>query len=383
MTTAKELIGRAREIAPAVAARAEEVEQQRAPHSDTIRELIDAELFQILVPTRWGGHGLDLDTHRQIIETLSAACMSTGWIAAFYIGHNYLMIKFPEAAQEEIFADRPFGMIPVAGAPTMTVVREGDGYRVTGRAPFGSGIMHGDWVVVAGSVDGGLPLMLLLPIEDVKVDETWDVVGMAGTGSNDMVVDGAFVPEHRTLSSIGMMSGVTPGTEIHDDPFYSIPMLPFLYCEAMPVFSGGLRGAVNAFESMIQARVTTYGQARAAEQQFAHVSLGQARAHADVAEILVREQIRRTLDYHAGSGFDLAVRLQLKGQSGFLVDHCRSTANELIRHAGAKSFQRAEPLQRFFRDLNMLASHAFWEWDTAREQLGRNRVGLDPTYPLL
>lgn len=366
-----------------VAARASQVEQQRGPHDDTMRELIEAELFQTLVPTRWGGHGLDLDTHRQIIETLSAACMSTGWIAAFYIGHNYLMTKFPEAAQKEIFGERSFGMIPVAGAPTMTVVPEGDGYRVSGRAPFGSGIMHADWVVVGGSIDGGIPLMLLLPIDDVKVDDTWDVAGMAGTGSNDMVVESAFVPEHRALSSLGMMGGTTPGTEIYDDPFYSMPMLPFLYCEAMPVFSGGLRGAANAFEAITKARVTTYGQARAKDQQFAHVALGQARAHADVAEILVREQIHRTLDYHAGSGFDLEARLALKGQSGFLVDHCRSTVNDLMSHSGAHSFHRAEPLQRFFRDLNMLASHAFWEWDTAREQLGRNRVGLDPTYPLL
>ncbi len=139
-------------------------------------------------------------------------------------------------------------------------------------------------------------------------------------------------------------------------------MLPFLCCEAMPVFSGGLRGAANAFEAITKARVTTYGQARAKDQQFAHVALGQARAHADVAEILVREQIHRTLDYHAGSGFDLEARLALKGQSGFLVDHCRSTVNDLMSHSGARSFHRAEPLQRFFRDLNMQASHAFWEW---------------------
>ncbi len=59
-----------------VAARAAQVEQQRGPHDDTMRELIEAELFETLVPTRWGGHGLDLDTHRQIIETLSAALPS-------------------------------------------------------------------------------------------------------------------------------------------------------------------------------------------------------------------------------------------------------------------------------------------------------------------
>ncbi len=88
MATAAELIGRARELAPGIAARAVETEANRSPHDDTIRELVDAELMQTLVPSRWGGHALDLDAHRQIVETVSAACVSTGWILAFYRVHN-------------------------------------------------------------------------------------------------------------------------------------------------------------------------------------------------------------------------------------------------------------------------------------------------------
>ena len=246
--------------------------------------------------------------------------------------------------------------------------------------------MHADWVVVSGAPEGEMPVMLLLPAEDVRVDDTWDTVGMSGTGSNDMVIEDQFVPEYRTLGIVGMMSGSTPGALIHEDPFYTIPMLPFLYCEAMPVFSGALRGAAQAFEELVSDRVTTYSQAKAAEQQFAHVYLGEAHAAADVAEILVREQIRRTLDVHAAKGaegFDLSTRLLLKGQSGFLVDHCRRASGEMMRHAGARGFRRESPVQRFARDLNMLASHAFWDWDASREQIGRNRVGLEPTYPLL
>jgi len=386
VATAAELIGRARELAPGIAARALETEANRSPHDDTIRELVDAELMQTLVPRRWGGHALDLDTHRQIVEIVSAACVSTGWITAFYLGHNYLLTKFEEQAQAEVFADRPFGLIPIASAPTTRVVREGEGFRVSGRAPFGSGIMHADWVVVGGAPEGEVPVMLLLPIEDVRADDTWDMVGMAGTGSNDMVIEDAFVPEHRTLSIVGMMTGSTPGTELYDDPFYTLPMLPFLYCEAMPVFSGGLRGAAEAFDGLIKDRVSTYSQAKLAEQQLAHVYLGEAHTDADVAGILVREQIRRTLEIHASkgaAGFDLDARLLLKGQSGYLVDHCRRATAEMMRHAGARGFRRDEPVQRFARDLSMVASHAFWDWDVAREQIGRNRVGLEPTYPLL
>jgi len=379
----EELIDRARSLAPGIAARARKTEAARTPHDETIQELIDAELMQTLVPKRWGGHELGIETHVEIIEILSAACMSTGWIAAFYLGHNWFVAKLSDRAQAEVFADRPFGLIPVATAPTMKVEREADGFRVSGRASWGSGIMHADWAIVGGMVPDEGPFMLLLPASDIEHDDVWHMSGMSGTGSNDIVVTNAFVPEHRSVATETFIGGVTEGSATHANPFYSIPLFPFLYCEAMPVFSGGLRGATNAFDATVQARVTSHGLAAMKESQYAHVLLGGAHAKADVAEILVREQVRRTLAYHTGAGFDLEQRLQLKGQAAFLVCHCREAVTEMMQHAGTENFRDDAPLQRFFRDLNMLATHAFWDWDMSREQWGRYRVGLDLNSPLV
>ncbi|WP_423922942.1 acyl-CoA dehydrogenase family protein [Candidatus Poriferisodalis sp.] len=90
MTDHAELVGRARELEPVVAERAADAEAMRRPPDETIRELIDAELFSILVPRRWGGLQGSLHTHREVVEIISAACMSTGWILAFYSGHNWM-----------------------------------------------------------------------------------------------------------------------------------------------------------------------------------------------------------------------------------------------------------------------------------------------------
>lgn len=381
--TKAELVGRAKELVPGIAARAEACEQLRAPHDDTIRELIDAQLFELLVPKRWGGHELGLDAQIEIVEVLSSACMSTGWIAAFYMGHNWMAIKYSEQAQAEIFDGKPYALIPAAGAPTLTAKRVDGGWLVSGRATWGSGIMHADWVLAAGMDDEGTARQFLLPATDVTIDDVWYMSGMAGTGSNDFVANEAFVPDHRSLPAAEFFDGKSAGARQHDNPFYQMPVLPFIWCETMAVFSGALRGALNAYDETVCKRVTTHAGAVLKDQQHSHINLGEAHTSVLIAESLVQDQLRKTEPLVSGGVADMALRTELKARAGFIVEHCRTSINRMAHKAGATNFRTDAPLQRFFRDINVLATHAFWDWSVCREQLGRVRLGLDPNNPLL
>lgn len=384
MAVAKEeLVARARALAPGIAARAAESEAQRAPHDDSIRELVDAELLQLLVPTRWGGHELGLDTVLEVVETLSAACMSTGWIAAFYIGHNLFATRFSEKAQTEIFGARPYQLIPAAIAPTLRARRAPGGWEVSGRSAWGSGVMHADWVIVGGLDESMQPGVFLLPIGDVRVEDTWRMSAMAGTGSNDIVVEGAFVPDHRMEPALDFASGCTTGAAIHPGTIYRMPILPFLHCETIGVYSGGLRGAVDAFDATVKTRVRGHTLARVRDQQLTHLQLGEAHVQAEVAQELARGHIGLVTACLESDAFDIEDRARLRAHAGFVVDHCRRAVNELMNRAGSAAFASDHPLQRFFRDTNMLATHAFFEWDASREQYGRILLGLDPSNPML
>ena len=165
---------------------------------------------------------------------------------------------------------------------------------------------------------------------------------------------------------------------------YQLPLMPFIYCEAMPVFSGGLRGAADAFEYITKNRVRTHTRAVVAEDKLAHARLGEAAAAALVAERLVAGQVSETIKLaEAGHRFTLGDRLRLKAQAGFVVNHCRQAVNDIIHHAGTSNFADAASVQRAFRDINMLATHAFFEWDMTRDQMGRSLLGLEPTTPLI
>ncbi len=377
--TTQLLLERVNALVPKIAARARETEAQRRPHDDSIADLIDAEVFQTLVPKCFGGHELNLDTHVAIVRAISGACMSTGWVTAFYMGHNWMVTKFPEQAQREVFAERPFGLIPIQPSPTVTIKPVSGGYEISGRSSFSSGIMNADWVIVA-KAGGPDARAFLVPIAECVVDDVWHMSGMAGTGSNDVIVENVFVPEHRTLEGGEMFNGMD---SIHSNPLYSIPLLAFIYCEVLGVYSGGLKGATAEYDAHVQAKKMTWGGDALAGKQATHIQLGEAHARALSADMLVDRHVADTMALADARGFTLDARIDLKLRAGYICDLCRESINTMMARAGTKSFALDKPLQRFFRDMNTLTSHAFLDWEVSRELYGRHRLGLKPNHPLL
>ena len=363
---------------PGIAARAQASEAQRHPHDESIAALIDCGIMQTLVPKRFGGHELGLDALSSIARAVSSACLSTGWVTAFYMGHNWMLTKFPEAVQREVWAERPFGLIPIQPSPGVSITPVSGGYEISGRQSFSSGIMHADWVMIA-KAGGDDARAFVVPRKDVEVVDVWHMAGMSGTGSNDVIVDKVYVPAHRTVPMDQLFNGTAAN---HDNPLYAMPLLPFIYCEVMGVYCGGLEGATNAFQAHAESKITTWGGEALAGKQAVHINLGEAHARAAAAVTLLEGLVGMTEECMRNRRFDLTTRLDLKMRAGYLAELCREGVNTLMSRAGSKSFSLAAPLQRFFRDLNMLATHAFIERDMAFELYGRHRLGLEPNFPL-
>lgn len=382
LTVHDELVGRARELAPKIARKARETESRRSIDPEILQDLIDAEFFQLFVPRRWGGHEAGLQTHLEIVDIISGACLSTGWIAAFYMGHNWMALRFPEKAQEEFFADRPFALIPITNAPTLSAKRADGGWIVSGRSAWGSGIMDADWACLAGYGDDRVPYTFAFPIDDVEIDDVWHYAGMAGTGSNTVVVNEAFVPDHRVVSASDFATGRI-AARLYDNPLYAAPLMAFVLCEVMPVYSGGLRGAFEAFEQIVRGRTAAYAKAPMSQNPRAHIQLGGAQLNAMMADRLVRDLVAQVETGIATRSIGLRQRVALKAQAAFIAEHCRTAVNDMAHYAGTSNFHLDSPVQRFFRDLNVLATHVFCEWDTSRELLGRDRLGLEPNHPIV
>lgn len=380
--TDAELIQRARDLAPGIGGRAVAAAELRRPVDESIRELADAELLQMFVPKRWGGSEASLSTMMDVVEIISEACPSTGWIAAFYISHNIYVAKFPEAVQEELFSPRGYVTLPAASAADMKARKVAGGWEVSGRAAWGSGVMHADWVLMSGMSEDG-PRSFLMPVEAVEVQDTWHFAGMAGTGSNDYVARNVFIPDAYAITAAEFHGGATEGSSIHANPLFSIPFLVSAYCTILPVITGSLKGALRAYEEIVEKRVRNFSGVVIKDQQHAHVALGELQIATRAGSELARSVYRRAEEILGNRGFELQDRIEAKGQTAFTSKHCRETANRMMAAAGASSFHLDQPLQRIWRDINTVCSHAFWDWDVTCEVTGRNHLGLPVNHPLV
>jgi 3-hydroxy-9,10-secoandrosta-1,3,5(10)-triene-9,17-dione monooxygenase len=149
--TSEEVIARARALVPGLRARAGAAEEARRMPPESVAEFIDAGLARILVPTRFGGYGLGLDTWFEVVREISAADASHGWCASLLIHHPHMVGQFAEQAQKAVWAEGPDVPIAASVLPTTRVTRDGDGFRISGdQSAFASGVDHCTWVIVGG-----------------------------------------------------------------------------------------------------------------------------------------------------------------------------------------------------------------------------------------
>ena len=147
------------------------------------------------------------------VRRMAHGCASSAWTLGFYILHNWMLALFGEQAQDEVFADGPV-LCPAPLAPTGRGVPVDGGVRLSGGWSWANGIMAADWVMVGalcGPDDAMYPALALLPADDVAVEDVWHTDGMRGTGSHDVVVTDAKVPDHRLVTLADIYGGTAPG----------------------------------------------------------------------------------------------------------------------------------------------------------------------------
>ena len=204
--TPEAYLERVRALLPDLRERTARAEQLRRLPDETFADFQEAGLFRALQPRRYGGYELDPGTFYQAVMEVGAVCGSSAWILGVIGVHNWHLAIFPPQAQEDVWGEDTSVQLSTSLAPTGTVERVEGGYRLQGRWSFSSGCDFCQWAVLGGiappAEDGQPPdaRVFLVPRSDYAIDDNWHVMGLCATGSKDLVVDDAFVPEYRTHS---------------------------------------------------------------------------------------------------------------------------------------------------------------------------------------
>jgi alkylation response protein AidB-like acyl-CoA dehydrogenase len=377
----EDLLERARALADVFRQEAAASEQGRRPTEKAVRALVDSGVLDLMLPVAFGGPGLDLEDFMEVGLVLGESDASLGWVANFLIEHVWWFAQFPEAFQKEIYAA---GAPMAAGviAPSASVRRVDGGIRIEGRWGWASGITCSDWLLAGGleEIDGGIQFTLAaLSIDDIQVLDTWDVAGMCGTGSNDVVAKDVFVPEERTLSFMAMINAEGPGACLHDDPLQETPALPILMMAVATTALGQARAAYTRFREDLATKVRGAGPPER-EKPGAQIHLATAALELRKAELLLADVVRDVQEKRNRADGESRARWFASYSE---VSHmARDVVLELARTAGASAQFRSHPLQRTVRDVNTLCTHVALDRGGQRENLGRILLGLPSNSPL-
>ncbi|PRZ43151.1 alkylation response protein AidB-like acyl-CoA dehydrogenase [Antricoccus suffuscus] len=383
MTTSAELIDRAASLVPVIAKRADDAERGRTLPDETIADLREAELLSALVPRELGGHQLDYRTHTMIARILARGCGSTGWVTSFFGLHAWILSLWPDATVRELFANDPMPLASGPFAPNGKAVADGDGYRLTGRWSWATGVHHGPWVMAGGMIpppDGHGPpdvRLFLLPTEDVVVHDTWHTDGMRATGSDDVSAAELLVPEDRAFR-LGTIREARPAVAApYGDPIYGWPMVPVLALGAAAPLLGIAEGVLEAYRARLSERVMTYSPGtKQRDVPGARLRLAHATAELHAATLAFDDAVARLDAVRDGAPPpDLAERVRIRWTVAWVVGVCRRVVTELVAGSGASAHRLDSPLQRALRDINTGSGHVVFDQDTSAELFTTHMFG--------
>jgi 3-hydroxy-9,10-secoandrosta-1,3,5(10)-triene-9,17-dione monooxygenase len=385
----EELLVRAEGLIPVLRERAPRAEELRRLPDETIADLHSSGLFRVLQPARVGGSELPFRALFELTAVIGRGCGSTAWVLANLAAHHWLLGMWHPEAQNEIWGESPDRLISSALIFARGRARRvPGGYRLSGRWAFSSGIDPSTWnmfgAVVSDEETGqNEPRMFLVPARDYAIIDTWQVIGLAGTGSKDVEVNDVFVPAYRTLSAERIRGGPNRGSEVNPGVLYQLPAVSMFAFAIAGVSLGIARGAIQHFAETTRNRLSSYTGRNLADFTTLQVRLAEAAALADAAEALVlRDCDEATRITESGVVPSLEQKASYRRDGAFAATLCTRAVDLLFTATGGGAIYERNPIQRAFRDVHAANAHYVLSWDVNGAMYGRVALGLPPDAPL-
>jgi alkylation response protein AidB-like acyl-CoA dehydrogenase len=387
--TPDELVARARALVPALRARQEETEATRRIPRESIDEMMAAGLYKVQQPLHYGGYEMGLDSFVRVGMEIASGCGSTGWVFSTGAQHQWQIGMYPPEAQDEVWKADPAALTGSSYAPTGTAVAADGGWRLSGIWSFCSGVVLCQWMILgvrlapaAGADPTGFAFALV-PCADYRIAPNWDVLGLVGTGSHDIVLEDVLVPAHRLLTHEQALSGRPPGAGINTGDLFKIPFFAAISTCLCTAILGTAQGALEDYVADIRTR-TTRGAAISAPKGMAEfptiqLRVGEAAAAIEAAQQLVLRDCRETMAIMAeGRPLTETERARNKGDLGYAVRLAVRAADLLFESVGGTGLYNSNRVQRAWRDIHAGAKHISMNWDVVGSLYGRIKLGLPP-----
>lgn len=378
--TATEMIARARAMIPALRARAPQAERDRRLPDETVADMKRAGLFQVLQPKRWGGYEMDMSTYSEVQIALAEGCMSTAWVYGVVGVHPWMIALYADRVAEEVWGEDNNTLICSSLMPMGVATPVDGGFRFNGRWRYSSGCEHTSWSFLGGGVEGNPAdsRLFLVPRKDFEIVDTWNVTGLRATGSHDIVVKDAFVPEYRTQKYVDNFNGVGPGQAVNKAALYRLPFGQVFFRPISTSSIGALQAMFDAFIEYGKGRVNrNYGN-RTSDDPMVQLLCAEVAAAIDEMKTILHRNFRN-LETYASRGElpPLDLRIAYKFQSSIVSERASQLASRLFKAAGSAGIYTDQPFGRIYADITTGRQHLSNQFEITGRTYGATLFGIE------
>lgn len=376
----------ARALVPALRERQLETAKLGRLPDDTISAMQKAGFFRIMQPKRYNGYELPPHVFFETQQILAEGCMSTAWVLGVVAIHNWQMGMYDDRAQQDVWGENDSTLVSSSYMPVGKVQVVEGGYMLSGKWGFSSGSKHCQWAFLGGMVpgeNGSAPdyRTFLVPRSDYQIVDNWNVSGLEGTGSNDIVItEPVFVPEHRTHRAQDGFTGLNPGCAVNTSYSFTMPFGQ-IFVRAVACSSiGALQGVINSYVAVNKDRVGLNDGAKIAQDPNAQMALAEAVATVKECRAILKED----LDFFVAHAqqkkpLDINERIARRFNASRISRKCADAINDLFIACGAQGIFRGHPLNRAWLDINAGRSHVANNPFKFGRNLGGTMMGLENT----
>ncbi|MEV0367209.1 acyl-CoA dehydrogenase family protein [Nocardia fusca] len=358
----------------------------RLPDS-TAKLLKSAGAIRLLQPKKYGGFEAHPREFAESVMSAAALDPATGWICGIVGVHPWQLAFADPRVQEEVWGADNDTWMASPYAPTGIARPVDGGYIFNGRWQFSSGTDHCDWIFLGamlGDAQGGIadpPTMLhmILPRADYEiVEDSWNVVGLKGTGSKDIVVRDAFVPSYRVMNGDHVIDGTAQREYGVTETLYKMPWSTMFPLGISAAVIGIAEGALAAHLDYQRGRVGAQGTA-VKDDPYVLFAISEAAADINAA----RQELLANVDriwglVESGGEVDFALRAAGRRTQVRAAWRAVMAVDQIFARSGGNALRMDKPLQRYWRDAHAGLNHAIHVPSTVYHASALSSMGFDP-----
>ncbi|MFF9024875.1 acyl-CoA dehydrogenase family protein [Streptomyces eurythermus] len=364
-----------REAVETAAKHAAASEAERRLPAEVVAPVLAAGFARHFVPARWGGSAGTFRALLPAVAAIAEGCTAAAWFASLAASVGRLAAHLPLEGQAELWRDGPDTPLVGALAASGTAERVPGGWRVSGQWPYVSGADSSAWALVcARAVDGERqePRFFAVPRASYALRDSWFNVGLRGTGSNTLFLDGVTVPGTRSVALADLLAGEAPDAEA---PCHRVPMKAANGLTLTAPLLGAARGALRHWSGLVRGKLQAPAAVVTGAVDRTPFELMLARADGEVdAAALLLERVAEVVDRGT---VDPLLTARNGRDCALAADLLAGAVDRLLRSSGSRGQSDTEPLQRFWRDINAGAGHSGLQFPPAASALVRASGVLD------